>query len=124
MITPQLTTDGRMVRLPLADHAAPLLDELALAYAQDPDTVVRLLTAHATRVTALDYIACSEDAAEYERAIRAAQADTTREALLGECPSAPTLDPLLGPDDAVTLGTRLTRQAAHIRNTKNRSSHP
>lgn len=124
MITPQLSTDGRMVRLPLTDHAAPLLDELALAYAQDPDAVGRLLAAHAASVTALDYIACSEDAAEYERAMRAAQADATREALLDECPSATTLDPLLGPDDAVTLGTRLTRQAAHIRNTKNRSSHP
>ncbi|MGA5084060.1 hypothetical protein [Streptomyces pseudogriseolus] len=117
MITPQLTNDGRMVRLPLTDHAAPLLDELALAYAQDPDAVGRLLTAHAASVAALDYIACSEDAAEYERAVRAAAADGTREALLDECPSAPTLDPLLGPDDAVTLGTRLTRQAARIRNT-------
>ncbi|MGW2497331.1 hypothetical protein ACWCV2_22880 [Streptomyces pseudogriseolus] len=106
-----------MVRLPLTDHAAPLLDELALAYAQDPDAVGRLLTAHAASVTAHDYAECSEDATDYERAMRAAAADGTREALLDECPSAPTLDPLLGPDDAVTLGTRLTRQAAHIRNT-------
>ncbi|MEU3096887.1 hypothetical protein ABZ690_19375 [Streptomyces sp. NPDC006967] len=122
MISPQLTNDGRMIRLPLADHAAPLLDDLALAYAQDPDTVGRLLTAHAAAVVALDRITVTDDASEAHRAIAAAQADSFREELHAVCPAAATLDPLLGPDDAVTLGTRLTRQAAHIRNTRTKDT--
>ncbi|GGW68219.1 hypothetical protein [Streptomyces griseoloalbus] len=122
MISPQLTNDGRMVRLPLTDHAAPLLDELALAYAQDPGAVGMLLLAHAAAVVCRDRAAVSEDATDYGRAMTAAEADGTREALLDECPAAATLDPLLSPDEAVTLGTRLTRQAAHIRN--NRSKEP
>lgn len=115
MIRPQLSADGLAVRLPLAEHVDPLLDELALAYAQDPDAVGRLLAAHAASVVALDYIACSEDATEYERAMRAAQADATREALLDDCPAAVALDPQYTPDDAITLAGRITRFAADIR---------
>lgn len=115
MIRPQLSADGLAVRLPLAEHVDPLLDELALAYAQDPDAVGRLLAAHAASVVALDYIACSDDATDYERAMRAAQADATREALLDDCPAAVALDPLLDADDAISLAGRITRVAAHIR---------
>ena len=122
MIKPQITPDGRMVRLPLAARTAPLLDELALAYAQDPGAVGRTLLAHAAAVVCLDHAAVSEDAAEYGRAVAAAEADGTREALLGECPSAATLDPLLTPDEAVTLATRLTPRAAHIRHTSTKDT--
>jgi hypothetical protein len=118
VIVPQITPDGRMVRLPLTDHAAPLLDELALAYADNPDAVGRLLNAHAAAVVALDRITVTDDASEARRAIGAAQADSFREELLGVCPSAAALDPLLDPDEAITLGTRLTRRAAHIRNNR------
>ncbi|MGW0134861.1 hypothetical protein [Streptomyces sp. NPDC003299] len=123
MITPQITPDGHTVRLPLAQHAAPLLDELAIAYANDPGTVGTLLLAHAAAVLCLDHAAVSDDATDYERAIRAAEADATREALLDDCPAAATLDPLLTPDEAITLGTRLTRRAAHIRHTTAKDPH-
>jgi hypothetical protein len=115
VIRPQLSADGLAVRLPLAEHVDPLLDELALAYAQDPDAVGRLLAAHAASVVALDFAACSDDATDYGRAMRAAEADATREALLDECPAAVAVDPLLAPDDAISLAGRITRAAAHIR---------
>ncbi|MFF9284835.1 hypothetical protein [Streptomyces griseosporeus] len=117
MIAPQVTTDDRHVRLPLTQHAAPLLDELALAYAQDPGALGTLLLAHAAAVICHDHAAVSDDATDYERAMRAAEADATREALLDDCPAAVTLDPLLTPDEAVTLAGRLTKCAAHIRHT-------
>ncbi|QCX77643.1 hypothetical protein C9F11_20040 [Streptomyces sp. YIM 121038] len=115
MIRPQLSADGLAVRLPLAEHVDPVLDDLALAYAQDPEAVGRLLAAHAASVVALDVAMCSEDATDYGRAVRAAEADATREALLDDCPAAVALDPLLAPDDAITLAGRITRAAAHIR---------
>jgi thioredoxin-like negative regulator of GroEL len=115
VIVPQLTTDGLAVRLPVRAAAAPLLDDLALAYAQDPDTVGRLLAAHAARVVRLDHAVCSEDMPDHVRAMRAAEADGTREALLDECPTVADLDPLLDADQAVTLAGRITRLAARIR---------
>ncbi|MFI5883513.1 hypothetical protein [Streptomyces sp. NPDC051554] len=113
MIRPQLTADGTAVRLPLAEHVDPLLDDLALAYAEDPDALGRLLAAHAASVVRLDFAMCSEDATDYGRAMRAAEADGTREALLDELP--PQVDPQFAPDDAITLAGRITRAAAHIR---------
>ncbi|MGW5673966.1 hypothetical protein ACWEV4_02545 [Streptomyces sp. NPDC003860] len=113
MIRPQLTTDGTAVRLPLAEHVDSLLDDLALAYGQDPDTVGRLLAAHAAAVVAFDFAACSEDVTDYGRAMRAASADGTREALLDTLP--PRADPTYAPDDAIALAGRITRHAAHIR---------
>lgn len=126
MMRPQLSADGRAVRLPLGEQVDPLLDELALAYAQDPDTVGRLLAAHAASVLALDFAMCSDEGTEYSRAMRAGQADATREALLDDCPAAVALDPLLGPDDAITLATRITKAAAHIRHrtAQNRNARP
>ncbi|MGW2910496.1 hypothetical protein ACWC9X_08805 [Streptomyces asoensis] len=123
---PQLSADGLAVRLALAEHVDPLLDDLALAYAQDPDTVGRLLAAHAASVVALDYAMCSDDATDYGRAMRAAEADATREALLDDCPAAVAVDPLLAPDDAITLAGRITRTAAHIRHrtAQNRNARP
>lgn len=115
MIRPQLSADGLAVRLPLGEHVDPLLDELALAYAQDPDVVGRLLAAHAASVVALDFAMCSDDTTDYGRAMRAAEADATREALVEECPAAVALDPLLDPDSAITFATRTTRLAAQIR---------
>ncbi|MGA5501749.1 hypothetical protein [Streptomyces umbrinus] len=115
MIRPQLSADGLAVRFPLGEHVDPLLDELALAYAQDPDAVGRLLAAHAARVVALDFAMCSDDVTDYGRAVRAAEADGTRDALLDECPVAVALDPLLDPDAAITFATRTTRLAARIR---------
>ncbi|MFB7461683.1 hypothetical protein [Streptomyces sp. NPDC056188] len=119
MIRPTLTADGHAVRLPIADAiTAPLLDALAVAYAEDPEAVGRLLTVHAAAVLDHDYAECSDDATDYERAMRAAQADGTRAALLDELPAEHQTDPRLSPDDAVTLATRLTKHAAHIRNTR------
>ncbi|WP_416964388.1 hypothetical protein [Streptomyces sp. Agncl-13] len=121
---PQLTADGLAVRLPVAHRTARVLDELALAYAQGPEDVGRLLALHAAHVVRLDHAVVSEDMAEYERNIRAAQADASREALLAEAPSADGLDPLLGPDDAITLAGRITRFAARIRLAPDRSTRP
>ncbi|MFF4751794.1 hypothetical protein [Streptomyces sp. NPDC001270] len=122
MIRPQVTADGRAVRIPLADRIAPVLDELAIAYANQPDVIGALLDRHAATVLALDHAVCSEDSTDYGRAMAAAEADGTREALLDECPAAAHPDDLLSPDEAVTLATRLTKRAAHIRNTQNRST--
>ncbi|MGW2292834.1 hypothetical protein, partial [Streptomyces phaeochromogenes] len=104
----------------------PLLDELALAYAQDPDAVGRLLAAHAARVVVLDFAMCRDDATDYSRAMRAAETDATREALLDECPAAVALDPLLDPDSAIAFATRTTHLAAHIRHrtAQNRNARP
>jgi hypothetical protein len=60
------------------------LDDLARAYAQDPDTVGRLLTAHAATLTALDLAAVKYDATDATRAVRAAEVAGTREALLDQ----------------------------------------
>ncbi|MGW1152007.1 hypothetical protein ACWD45_12100 [Streptomyces rubiginosohelvolus] len=116
MIRPGLTAAGDRVRLPVGEQLlAPLVDALAVAYAEDPYMVGRLLTGHAARVLALDYAECSEDMPEYERSIRAAEADGSREALFGGLPEEVQRDPLLTPDDAITFATRLTRLASHIR---------
>ncbi|MEU8805019.1 hypothetical protein [Streptomyces anthocyanicus] len=116
MIRPTLTADGTAVRLPIRDFiTAPLLDALAVAYAEDPEQLGRLLTQHAARVIALDLAAVDTDAAEYERAIRAAEADGTRDALLEELPIEQQLDPQYGPDAAIALAARITQHAAHIR---------
>jgi hypothetical protein len=120
-IAPQLSADGTAVRLPLTDRVAPLLDELALAYAEDPATVGTLLLAHAAAVVCLDYAVCSDDTPDYERAMRAAEADGTRDALTEGLPAAVHVDPLMSPHDAITLGTRLTKSAAAIRNSQNRN---
>ncbi|RMB83678.1 hypothetical protein [Streptomyces shenzhenensis] len=113
MIRPQVTVDGRAVRIPLAFHTDPLLDDLAVAYAEDPDTVGRLLARHAASVLAHDHAVCSEDASDLDRAMRAAEADGSREALLEELPEQP--DPQYSPDDAITLAGRITRAASHVR---------
>ncbi|MFJ2017215.1 hypothetical protein [Streptomyces nodosus] len=119
MIRPTLTADGRAVRLPIANQiTAPLLDDLAVAYAEDPAAFGRLLDLHAAQVIAHDHTVCSNDATDYQRAMTAAKADSTREALLSELPAEHQTDPRLSPDEAVTLATRLTKHAAHIRNTR------
>ncbi|MBB6415808.1 hypothetical protein [Streptomyces sp. AK010] len=115
MIRPTLTADGLAVRLPIADRAEQLLDALAVAYTADPDPVGRLLTVHGANVASLDHAVVSVDMPEHERAMRAAAADGSREALLAEAPPADNLDDLLAPDDAITLAGRITRLAAHIR---------
>ncbi|WP_225320904.1 hypothetical protein [Streptomyces luteolifulvus] len=114
MIRPTLTADGLAVRLPIADRAEQLLDSLALAYAEHPDDVGALLATHAANVVRLDHAVVSEDMPEYERSMRAAAADGTREALLAEAPPADSLDDLLDPDDALTLAQRIAGLAAHI----------
>ncbi|MFF7295338.1 hypothetical protein [Streptomyces sp. NPDC008265] len=112
---------GNEIRIAVADRLAPLLDDLAAAYAEDPIGIGYLLAAHAAHVEALDFARCSPDMPEYERCMRAAQADATREALLDELPSAPTVDARLTPDDAITYATRLTRLAAAARLAPNRN---
>ncbi|MFG3037810.1 hypothetical protein ACGFYZ_12960 [Streptomyces sp. NPDC048330] len=115
MIRPTLTADGTAVRLPVTLAVSPLLDEFAVAYAEDPDLLGRLLAKHAASVVALDHVVVSDDAADWERAMRAAEADGSRDALLAPLEAAERLDELLGPDDAIALATSLTKHAAYIR---------
>ncbi|MFE5674504.1 hypothetical protein ACFQ7B_00235 [Streptomyces erythrochromogenes] len=124
MIAPQLTADGRAVRWPIAERLAPLVDDLALAYAEDPHAIGRLLKLHAAHVARLDYAQCSDDMPEYERCMRAAQADGSRDALLDEMPSAPQVDALLAPDDAIAYAARITRLAARTHLAQNRTPRP
>ncbi|PVC91439.1 hypothetical protein DBP19_16615 [Streptomyces sp. CS090A] len=114
MIRPQLTADGLAVRLPIAARAEQLLDDLALAYVEAPDDIAALLAHHGENVAALDRAIYGHDVPEYERAMRAAAADGSREALAVEAPIA---DDLLDPDTAITLAGRITRLAGFIRHT-------
>ncbi|MFE4328694.1 hypothetical protein ACFRQM_04345 [Streptomyces sp. NPDC056831] len=116
MMRPTLTADGTAVRLPVRDQLlAPLLDDLATAYAEDPPTLGTLLRAHAESLRRLNHAVFDTD---YEREIRAAEADATREALLDEVPLDHQLDPLLLPDTAITFAGRITYLAGHIRHTR------
>ncbi|MFD5873745.1 hypothetical protein [Streptomyces sp. NPDC060322] len=124
MIRPQLTADGLAVRLPIAARAEQLLDDLALAYAEAPDDLGALLAHHGENVAALDRAIYGHDVPEYERAMRAAAADGSREALAAEAPIAADLDDLLDPDSAITLAGRITRLAGRIRHSKPRSPRP
>lgn len=124
MIRPQLTADGLAVRLPIAARAEQLLDDLALAYVEAPDDLGALLAHHGANVAALDRAIYGHDVPEYERAIRAAAADGSREALAAEAPIAADLDDLLDPDTAITLAGRITRLAGRIRHSKPRSPRP
>ncbi|MEW2297347.1 hypothetical protein ABZ719_32375 [Streptomyces sp. NPDC006743] len=124
MIRPQLTADGLAVRLPIAARAEQLLDDLALAYVEAPDDLGALLAQHGENVAALDRAIYGHDVPEYERAMRAAAADGSREALAAEAPIAADLDDLLDPDSAITLAGRITRLAGRIRHSKTRSTRP
>ncbi|MEV8318014.1 hypothetical protein AB0Q95_27970 [Streptomyces sp. NPDC059900] len=124
MIRPQLTADGLAVRLPIAARAEQLLDDLALAYVEAPDDLAALLTVHGENVAALDRAIYGHGVPEYERAMRAAAADGSREALAAEAPIADDLDDLLDPDSAITLAGRITRLAGRIRHSKTRSPRP
>ncbi|MCX4824217.1 hypothetical protein OG883_31045 [Streptomyces sp. NBC_01142] len=124
MIRPQLSADGLAVRLPIAARVEQLLDDLALAYVEDSDALGRLLAHHGENVRALDHAIYRHDVPEHERAMRAAAADGSREALAAEAPIAADLDDLLDPDTAITLAGRITRLAGHIRHTMPRSPRP
>ncbi|MFD7107711.1 hypothetical protein [Streptomyces celluloflavus] len=123
MIRPQLTADGLAVRLPIAARTEQLLDDLAVAYIEDPDALGPLLAHHGENMRALDHAIYGHDVPEYERAMRAATADGSREALLAEAPVA-GLDDLLDPDSAISLAGRITRLAAHIRHRTNPEPRP
>lgn len=104
------------VRLPIGHLLNPVLDDLALAYAADPETVGRLLARHAAAVLDLDLAVVSETAADWEREVSAERAAATRGALLTESMTAQghlNLD--LTPDDADRLAHDLTRCAAVVR---------
>ncbi|MER7726427.1 hypothetical protein [Streptomyces sp. NPDC096323] len=125
MMRPGLNAAGDRVRLPVGDDLlAPLLDALAVAYAENPVEVGHLLGGHAARVLRLDYAQAADDMPEYERSIRAAEACGSREALLAELPEDVSADPLLTADAAITASTRLLKLAAHIRHTPDRSPRP
>lgn len=118
MMRPGLNAAGDRVRLPVGEELlAPLLDALAIAYAENPVELGHLLAGHAARVLRLDYAQVAESMPDREREMRAAEADGTREALLAELPASVSADPHLTADDAITTATRLTRLAAHIRHT-------
>lgn len=124
MIRPTLTAAGDAVRLPIRDALlAPLLDELATAYTEDPTTISTLLRAHAESVRRLDHAVADDSMPDYERAMRAAGADATRELLLDELPAECVLDPRLTPDVAITLAGQITRLAGHIRHTTPKGPH-
>ncbi|MEV6073991.1 hypothetical protein AB0L80_02570 [Streptomyces sp. NPDC052069] len=84
-------------RPPTADDRAPAalveldVDELALAFVQNPRDIARLLVAHASNVLALDLAAVDESTPQHECAIRAALADGTRAALLADIGARPAL---------------------------------
>ncbi|MDT0432770.1 hypothetical protein [Streptomyces salyersiae] len=99
-------------------HMVPLLDALAVAYCEDPETVGPLLKLHAARVLRHDFAEFSESVPDHERAIRAAEADGSRDALCAELPEDVTADPQLTADDAITTATRLTHLASRIRHTR------
>lgn len=116
MIRPQLTADGTAVRL-ADDRPDAMLDDLALAYAADPQTVGRLLTLHGANVEHADELRTSTTAPEYAQEMAAAEADGTRDALWGELTPPVALDHVITADEAVTLATRLMRRVARIRHT-------
>ncbi|MER8086582.1 hypothetical protein ABTZ57_15965 [Streptomyces sp. NPDC094048] len=119
MMRPTLTADGHAVRLPIADQiTALLLDALAVVYIDDADVIGQLLTAHGLAVLANGHATLSGDTPDYVRAMRAAEADGSREALLDELPAEYQVDPQLSPDAAITLAGRLTGLAGHIRHTR------
>ncbi|MFE5851981.1 hypothetical protein ACFQ61_01975 [Streptomyces sp. NPDC056500] len=115
---PQLTGDGERIRIPIGDTiTAPLIDALAITYTDDPEAIGRLLAVHAAAVLNQDHAEVSEDTPEWERAMRAALADGSREALLAELPEDHSADPEYGPDAADDLAGRITSLAARIRTT-------
>lgn len=119
MMRPGLNAAGDRVRLPAYEaHVVPLLDALAVAYCEDPETVGPLLKLHAAHVLRLDFAEFSESVPEWERQVRAAEADASRDALCAELPEDVAADPQLTADDAITTATRLTRLAARIRHTR------
>jgi hypothetical protein len=66
----------------------PVLDELAEAFAAAPGLVTALLLHHAQAALALDAAVAEQGAPEQEIAMRVAEADGTRLALLGLSPAA------------------------------------
>lgn len=102
-MSPNRTPDGLADGL---DSLADALDDLALAYVQNPTTVGRLLTAHAATLTAADLAAVDYDTTDATRAMRAAEAAGTREALLDQI----TGDQLA---DVIPLAAARTAQNGH-----------
>ncbi|MGW7514815.1 hypothetical protein ACWGJ2_04405 [Streptomyces sp. NPDC054796] len=121
MIRPQLTADGRAIRL-ADDRPDVLLDELAAAFAREAETLAVLLSRHARAVEAYDAAQCNPDATDYGRAMLAAAADATRGALYGELSPHAQLDHVLDPAEAVQLADDLTARAAHTHLTKRTSA--
>lgn len=127
MIRPSLTVDGLAVRIPRTDAVAAVLDDLATAFAADPDRLAALLTEHAANVTALDHAATSSTATDYGRQVAAATADGSREALLDEAPTAAAgIDDVFEPDEVFAVIDRLAAVAcrAHHNRTRNTRSTP
>ncbi|WND36956.1 hypothetical protein RI578_22880 [Streptomyces sp. BB1-1-1] len=92
------------------DPSAPSLDVIALAYAQNPNTVGRLLASHAARVIALD-VAAVTDTPDHQRAMRAAAANGTRDALLDQIAAVRAAEQPLA--DVIPLAAARTAQNGH-----------
>jgi hypothetical protein len=118
MIRPQLSPDGRAVDIPLDRITGPLLDALAVAYAEDADVVGQLLAEHAYWIACRDRAAADPCVTDYGRASASAAADASREALSAELDAEALRTPRLTPAAARQLGDRLHRlatAAAHTR---------
>lgn len=111
---PRLTPDRAAVQLPSAPIAATVVDEIAAAYRDDPATLTALLAAHAEAAAADEHATGNPFATDYERAMRAAEADATREALLDELDTGGIAAGVLGSRDAFRLADDLTALAARI----------
>ncbi|WP_445396493.1 hypothetical protein ACSMX9_22745 [Streptomyces sp. LE64] len=116
MIPPvQLTHGDDAVRIPHGRAVDETLDALAIAYAENPGIVGALLSAHAGTVLCLDMAVVCPTTPDHIRAMRAAEADGTRDALAALAPPVGGVDDIVTADEAVTLATRLMRLAALIR---------
>lgn len=111
---PVLTDDGAAVLLPAAEVAATVLDELADAYHEDRHQITALLAQHAEARAAAEHAEDAPLATDYERAMRAAEADGTRQALADELPTAGDFTNALTPRAAFRLADDLTALAARI----------
>ncbi|MFC3347739.1 hypothetical protein ACFOOM_09930 [Streptomyces echinoruber] len=114
MIRAQLTPDGRAVEIPLDQVVARVLDDLAVAYADDPDTVGALLAEHASAVLHRQHVAASPTASDTRYEFASAAADHTREAITDEIDAEASAPIRLDQLAARRLADRLVALASRL----------